>query len=119
MGTASLAVVDQSCNENALVAQGLKRHDPELLDQLIVLYQHRLLRYLLYLTGNWEAAGDFFQETWMRGVTRGGKRERLAFGECGEAGKVIVPLRSLRTNRLPLTASKQRKAVSVWPRLCS
>jgi RNA polymerase sigma-70 factor (ECF subfamily) len=71
MPTASLAVVDQSCNENALVAQGLKRHDPELLDQLIVQYQHRLLRYLLYLTGNRETAEDIFQETWMRVLKRG------------------------------------------------
>jgi len=46
MPAASLSVVDSSCNENTLVAQGLKRHDPELLDQLIVQYQHRLLRYL-------------------------------------------------------------------------
>jgi RNA polymerase sigma-70 factor (ECF subfamily) len=63
--------VDQSCNENTLVAQGLKRHDPELLDQLIVQYQHRLLRYLLYLTGNRETAEDIFQETWMRVLKRG------------------------------------------------
>src|SRR6202041_2384907 len=71
MPSASLAVVDQSCNENALVAQGLKRHDPELLDQLILPYQHRLLRYLLYLTGNRETAEDIFQETWMRVLKRG------------------------------------------------
>jgi RNA polymerase sigma-70 factor, ECF subfamily len=71
MRTASLAVADQSSNENALVAQGLKRHDPELLDQLIVQYQHRLLRYLLYLTGNRETAEDIFQETWMRVLKRG------------------------------------------------
>jgi RNA polymerase sigma-70 factor, ECF subfamily len=58
-------------SENALVAQGLKRHDPELLDELIVQYQHRLLRYLLYLTGNRETAEDIFQETWMRVLKRG------------------------------------------------
>ena len=39
---------------------------PTLLDELIVRYQHRLLRYLLYLTGNREVAEDLFQETWMR-----------------------------------------------------
>ena len=49
----------------------MKRHDPELLDQLIVQYQHRLLRYLLYLTGNRETAEDIFQETWMRVLKRG------------------------------------------------
>jgi RNA polymerase sigma-70 factor, ECF subfamily len=71
MSAASLTLTDRSQSENILVAQGLKRHDPELLDQLIVLYQHRLLRYLLYLTGNREAAEDLFQETWMRVLMRG------------------------------------------------
>ena len=71
MRAASITLADQSCNENSLVAQGLKRHDPELLDQLIVQYQHRLLRYLLYLTGNRETAEDIFQETWMRVLKRG------------------------------------------------
>jgi len=47
-------------------ARGLKRQDPELLDRLIELYQHRLLRYLLFLTGRREVAEDLFQETWMR-----------------------------------------------------
>ena len=70
MRSASIAATDQS-NENAAVAHGLKRHDPELLDQLIVQYQHRLLRYLLYLTGNRETAEDIFQETWMRVLKRG------------------------------------------------
>ena len=71
MRAASITVVDQQCNENIIVAQGLKRHDPELLDQLIVQYQHRLLRYLLYLTGNRELAEDLFQETWIRVLERG------------------------------------------------
>jgi RNA polymerase sigma-70 factor (ECF subfamily) len=71
MRAASLTLAEQTCNENAIVAQGLKRHDPELLDQLIVQYQHRLLRYLLYLTGNRETAEDIFQETWMRVLKRG------------------------------------------------
>jgi len=44
-----------------------------LLDQLIVRYQHRLLRYLLFLTGNREMAEDLFQEVWMRVLTRGGQ----------------------------------------------
>ncbi len=53
------------------IAQRLKSADPLLLDQLIVEYQHRLLRYLLYLTGNRELAEDLFQETWMRVLLRG------------------------------------------------
>ena len=32
MRIASLTALDQAPNENAAVAQGLKRHDPELLD---------------------------------------------------------------------------------------
>ena len=57
--------------ERAVVAQRLKRQDPSLLDELIVEYQHRLLRYLLYLTSNRELAEDLFQETWMRVLVRG------------------------------------------------
>jgi RNA polymerase sigma-70 factor (ECF subfamily) len=64
-------ISEQARQENALVAEGLKRQDPNLLDELIVRYQHRLLRYLLYLTGNREAAEDLFQETWMRVLVRG------------------------------------------------
>ncbi len=57
--------------ENAAIARGLKRQDAELLDQLIEQYQHRLLRYLLFLTGRRETAEDLFQETWMRVLVRG------------------------------------------------
>lgn len=56
---------------NAAIAERLKQRDPLLLDQLIVEYQHRLLRYLLYLTSNRELAEDLFQETWMRVLVRG------------------------------------------------
>jgi RNA polymerase sigma-70 factor (ECF subfamily) len=59
--------------ENLAVAEGLKRQDAGLLDQLIVRFQHRLLRYLLFLTGNREMAEDLFQEVWMRVLTRGGQ----------------------------------------------
>ena len=44
-----------------------------MLDELIVRYQHRLLRYLLFLTGNRELAEDLFQEVWMRVLVRGGQ----------------------------------------------
>lgn len=71
MSTATLQLAEQAKRENTLVADGLKRHDPALLDDLIVQYQHRLLRYLLYLTGNRELAEDLFQETWMRVLVRG------------------------------------------------
>jgi len=57
--------------ENLAIAKGLKRNDPELMDRLIEQYQHRLLRYLLFLTGKREVAEDLFQETWMRVLLRG------------------------------------------------
>ena len=71
MNAASLTLTGRGQSENLLVAQGLKRHDPEMLDHLIVQYQHRLLRYLLYLVGDREMAEDLFQETWMRVLMRG------------------------------------------------
>lgn len=71
-GPATLAE-EQARRENVAVAEGLKRQDAGLLDQLIVRYQHRLLRYLLFLTGNREMAEDLFQEVWMRVLTRGGQ----------------------------------------------
>jgi RNA polymerase sigma-70 factor, ECF subfamily len=58
-------------DENTEIARGLRRRDPDLLDHLIEKYQHRLLRYLLYLTGRREMAEDFFQETWIRVLERG------------------------------------------------
>src|SRR6266481_3275313 len=53
------------------IMRGLRKRDTSLLDRLIELYQHRLLRYLYYLTGNRELAEDMFQETWMRVLERG------------------------------------------------
>jgi RNA polymerase sigma-70 factor, ECF subfamily len=67
----SATVAAQSQSENAAIAHGLKKRNPELLDQLIELYQHRLLRYLLFLTGKREVAEDLFQETWIRVLLRG------------------------------------------------
>ena len=57
--------------ESLAVAEGLKHQRAGLLDQLIVRYQHRLMRYLLFLTGNRETAEDLFQEVWMRVLVRG------------------------------------------------
>jgi RNA polymerase sigma-70 factor, ECF subfamily len=53
------------------IAHGLTRRDPDLLDHLIELYQQRLYRYLLFLTGNPALAEDLFQETWIRVLERG------------------------------------------------
>jgi len=66
-----VALDAQTQSESAAIARGLKKQDPELLDHLIELYQHRLLRYLLFLTGKRDVAEDLFQETWMRVLVRG------------------------------------------------
>jgi RNA polymerase sigma-70 factor, ECF subfamily len=58
-------------SEASVIARGLRRRDPSLLDCLIEQYQHRLLRYLVYLTRNRELAEDLFQETWIRVLERG------------------------------------------------
>lgn len=70
---ANSAAVDQEAvrRENLRIATGLKRREAGLLDELIVRYQHRLLRYLVYLTGSRELAEDLFQEVWMRVLVRG------------------------------------------------
>ncbi len=65
------AQAKQVQRENAAISRGLKRQDPELLDQLIETYQHRLMRYLMFLTGKREVAEDLFQETWLRVPRRG------------------------------------------------
>lgn len=68
---ATAAADEQVKRENLAISHGLKRQEAGLLDELIVRYQHRLMRYLLYLTGNRELAEDLFQEVWMRVLVRG------------------------------------------------
>ena len=57
--------------ETAKIARGLRERDMELLADLVERYQHRLVRYLLYLTGRREYAEDLAQETWIRVLQRG------------------------------------------------
>jgi RNA polymerase sigma-70 factor (ECF subfamily) len=71
LNTAAFQLDEETRQGNVAVAEGLKAHDPQLLDRLISQYQHRLLRYLLYLTRNQDLSEDLCQETWMRVVTRG------------------------------------------------
>ena len=66
--------------ETAKIARGLRERDGEILADLVERYQHRLLRYLIYLTGNREYAEDLAQETWIRVLQRGSQyngRERF------------------------------------------
>ena len=67
----SAAAAADVARENAEIARGLKRQDPEMLDRLIETYQHRLMRYLLFLTNRRETAEDLFQEVWIRVLRRG------------------------------------------------
>src|SRR5208337_1409430 len=57
--------------EEAQIAVGLRRRDPDVLDALIEEYQHRLLRYLAHMTHNQATAEDLFQETWIRVLEKG------------------------------------------------
>ncbi len=139
MRTAALKLAEVTQAENLAVAEGLRRHDPELLDELIVRYQHRLLRYLLYLTGNREQAEDMFQETWMRVLQRGSqyngaarfdtwlftiarnlvidlrrKRQMASLEELSECGGMDLALDTVSTEKSPfeqLQTSENRKMV--------
>ncbi|HEY9126322.1 MAG TPA: sigma-70 family RNA polymerase sigma factor [Acidobacteriaceae bacterium] len=86
--------------ESVAIAEGLKRQDAGLLDTLIVRYQHRLLRYLLYLTGNREQAEDLFQEVWMRVLVRGSQfngKARFDTWLFTVARNLVIDLRRKRT----------------------
>jgi len=100
-GRSSVAVdAELVRQENLAIADGLKRQDAGLLDQLIVRYQHRLLRYLLYLTGNREVAEDLFQEVWMRVLVRGGQfngQSRFETWLFTIARNLLIDLRRKRT----------------------
>jgi RNA polymerase sigma-70 factor (ECF subfamily) len=58
-------------SETAKIARGLRERDRELLADLVERFQHRLVRYLLYLTGRRDYAEDLAQETWVRVLQRG------------------------------------------------
>lgn len=62
------------------LAQALRSGDPDVLDTLIEQYQHRLMRYLISITGNRATAEDVFQETWLHVLERGHQyREQWKF----------------------------------------
>jgi RNA polymerase sigma-70 factor (ECF subfamily) len=128
------ARVEEVQRENLAIAKGLKRNDPELLDQLIEQYQHRLLRYLLFLTGKREVADDLFQETWMRVLQRGAqfngkarfdtwlftiarnlvidlsrKRQMASLDEMSEAGEDERPFEVVMDGPSPLDQFRTRE----------
>lgn len=56
---------------NILIAERLRAHDPEIVDELILRYQVRLRGYLIRLTADRELSEDILQEVWMRLMIRG------------------------------------------------
>lgn len=98
--SAAQAELELVRQENLAISEGLKRKDAGLLDQLIVRYQHRLIRYLLYLTGNRELAEDLFQEVWMRVLMRGSQfngQSRFETWLFTIARNLLIDLRRKRT----------------------
>jgi RNA polymerase sigma-70 factor (ECF subfamily) len=86
--------------ESLEISLRLKRQDVGLLDELIQRYQHRLLRYLLYLTSNREQAEDLFQEVWMRVLVRGSQfngKARFDTWLFTVARNLVIDLRRKRT----------------------
>lgn len=71
MNAAACYFADPMAQESVELARGLRRRDPELISRLIEEYQHRLMRYLVSLTGNTATAEDLFQETWIRVLEQG------------------------------------------------
>jgi RNA polymerase sigma-70 factor (ECF subfamily) len=53
------------------IARGLRQRDVALLHALVVEYQFRLVRYLIYLLGRRDSIDDLVQETWLRVLERG------------------------------------------------
>jgi len=53
------------------IARGLRYKDLAVINELIEWYQHRLARYLFYVTGRRENVEDLAQETWLRVLERG------------------------------------------------
>lgn len=91
---------DEARQESLAVSAGLKRQKAGLLEELIVRYQHRLMRYLLFLTGNRDTAEDIFQEVWMRVMVRGAQfdgRARFETWLFTVARNLVIDYRRKRT----------------------
>src|SRR3984885_15148758 len=63
--------VGRVSNDSQQIARGLRERDIALLHALVEQYQHRLVRYLIYLLGRRDEVDDLVQETWVRVLERG------------------------------------------------
>jgi hypothetical protein len=63
-------------DDRKTLIQGLRERDPELLDQLIEEHQHRLFRYLVYITGDGSRRGFFSGDMDSRSGTRASIRRQ-------------------------------------------
>jgi len=107
-------------SEASVIARDLRRRDPDLLDRLIEQFQHRLLRYLVYLTRNRELAEDLFQETWIRVLERGhqydGKHEFSTWLYAVARNLTIDYLRKINPVSLDGLLAQNEADASVEPR---
>ena len=58
-------------SEPEQIARALRQRDVAVLQALVEQYQHRLVRYLIYLLGQRDPVDDLVQETWLRVLERG------------------------------------------------
>ena len=58
-------------SEPGQIARALRQRDIAILQALVEQYQHRLVRYLIYLLGQRDGVDDLVQETWLRVLERG------------------------------------------------
>src|SRR5208282_4979260 len=105
----ALAADDQARQESLAVSAGLKLQKAGLLEELIVRFQHRLMRYLLFLTGNRDTAEDIFQEVWMRVLVRGDQfdgRARFETWLFTIARNLVIDQRRKRTMTFEVVADE-------------
>ena len=82
------------------IARGLRHRDVALLHELVVEYQFRLVRYLIYLLGRRDPVDDLVQETWLRVLERGSSydgRSRFEPWLFTIARNLLIDLRRKRT----------------------
>jgi len=105
--------------ETAKIARGLRERDRELLADLVERFQHRLVRYLIYLTGRRDYAEDLAQETWVRVLQRGSQyngRQRFDPWLFAIARNLAIDCLRKKQKALPtVSLPKDRDAMPLLP----